>query len=473
VRIDGRKIGFTGDLLWGDGRILDLYSLQDAIEGTRIRGYHGYAGRIGRLLASLRKVREERCDLLVPSRGPVIGNPEQAINALIERLQAVYANYLSINAGRWYFKDDYDTLAEKALNPGRQVAWMPWAETINEQPPDWIRVISNSRLIVSQDRSAFLVDCGSEKIFREIRRLQDEGAVTSVDGLFITHYHDDHTDFANQAAKAFDCPVYATEQSADILAHPRAYHLPAMTPNPVENIRVVPDGFEMRWKEFSLRFFYFPGQTIYHDALLLTRDNGETIFFIGDSFSPSGIDDYCLLNRNLLQENTGYFHCLDFLKKLPPETLLINEHITQPFAFNSAQVAMMTETLRERLLLCRELFPWDDPNYGLDEQWIRFEPYSMELQRGSSGKIAIKVFNHSPKARVFKVRINVPDGLRVSPEAGEISVGPRQAGNLSCTVSAAGEEPGDVACPGVLTADVLWEKNGLREWCEALVMIGP
>ena len=85
VNIDGRKIGFTGDLISGDGQLFDLYSLQDAISGTRIRGYHGYAGRITALLESLRKVRDQQCDLLVPARGPVIKYPAESINRLISR----------------------------------------------------------------------------------------------------------------------------------------------------------------------------------------------------------------------------------------------------------------------------------------------------------------------------------------------------------------------------------------------------
>ena len=29
--VDGRRIAFTGDLIYGDGQLLDLYSLQDAV----------------------------------------------------------------------------------------------------------------------------------------------------------------------------------------------------------------------------------------------------------------------------------------------------------------------------------------------------------------------------------------------------------------------------------------------------------
>ena len=101
VEVDGIKYGFVGDLIYGNGHLLDLYSLQDAVSEARIGGYHGYAGRIGDLLASLRKVAAQKPNILVPARGPVVREPAAAINRLIQRLQAAYENYLSISAGRW------------------------------------------------------------------------------------------------------------------------------------------------------------------------------------------------------------------------------------------------------------------------------------------------------------------------------------------------------------------------------------
>ena len=56
-QIDGKRIACTGDLIYGDGRILDLYSLQDAIPQPKEDGYHGYAARAGDVVASLRKNR--------------------------------------------------------------------------------------------------------------------------------------------------------------------------------------------------------------------------------------------------------------------------------------------------------------------------------------------------------------------------------------------------------------------------------
>src|SRR5262249_42213273 len=75
IEADGKRIACTGDLIYGDGKLLDLFSLQDALPQLKEDGYHGYAARAGDLVASLRKVAAWKPDLLIPARGPVIRNP--------------------------------------------------------------------------------------------------------------------------------------------------------------------------------------------------------------------------------------------------------------------------------------------------------------------------------------------------------------------------------------------------------------
>ncbi|MHC4547031.1 MAG: MBL fold metallo-hydrolase, partial [Planctomycetota bacterium] len=87
VNVDDIKYGFVGDIIYGNGQLFDLYSLQDAVPDAKIGGYHGYAGRLGELISSLRKVSSQNPDILVPARGPVIKNPKDAIGLLIKRLQ--------------------------------------------------------------------------------------------------------------------------------------------------------------------------------------------------------------------------------------------------------------------------------------------------------------------------------------------------------------------------------------------------
>ena len=70
-------------------------------------------------------------------------------------------------------------------------------------------------------------------------------------------------------------------------------------------------------------------RTLHHNALLVERDGGWSAFFAGDSFTPSGIDDYCLQDRNFLHEGQGFFRCLDRLEILPAGCLILNQHFGQ------------------------------------------------------------------------------------------------------------------------------------------------
>jgi hypothetical protein len=114
----------------------------------------------------------------------------------------------------------------------------------------------------------------------------------------------------------------------------------------------------MRWHEFELSFFDFPGQTLYHGGLLVERDGGEKLFFAGDSFTPSGIDDYCLQNRDFAREGTGFLYCLELLDRLEKDAPLwvINQHVEPMFRFSAEQSARMRSELRKRMAILQELY---------------------------------------------------------------------------------------------------------------------
>jgi len=468
IEIDGIKYAFVGDIIYGNGKLFDLYSLQDAVAEAKISGYHGWAGRMSTLIDSLRKVAARKPDILVPARGPVIRNPGEAINLLIERLQAVYENYLSISAGKWYFRDNYDILARRVLGDNPKVNWMPWAEVIKDKPPEWIIPIGNSRLIISKDRRGFFLDCGGRRIVDEVIKLREAGKLTGLEGLFITHYHDDHTDNVAACLAEFNCPVYATGPLVDILEHPGDYRLPCLTPNPIANIKVMPEAHKMRWKEFTFTFYDFPGQTIYHDALLAEKDNAEKIFFIGDSFTPSGIDDYCLQNRNLMQESMGYFYCLNLLRKIPAGTLLINQHVVEPFSFSARGLDHMTATLTRRKALLAELLPWDEPNYGIDERWVRFGPYGSKVRPGRKVQVSLKTFNHSSNSRTYTFALNLPAGFDAMPPTASVTILPRTEKQVDFNlVIDTSVDPGTY----VITADVQQEQWNLPRWTEAIIEV--
>lgn len=465
TEMDGKKVIFTGDLIFGDGKLIDLYSLQDAIPEAKVGGYHGYAGRLGALVSSLEKIKALNPDLLIPARGPVIETPAQSIDKLIARVQSVYKNYLSTNALNWYFKEDRMRLCgERVLGSKEAVELMPYS--VHVQTPEWIKGFSTSRLIISRDGFAFLLDCGNQRVIDEIQNLIKSGLIEKVEGIFVTHIHDDHTDMVQKAAETFNCPVYATTEYADVLRQPGAYHIPALTTNAIPEIIAMKDGTEMAWREFNFTFHFYPGQTFYHGALLVNKPGQDPIFFVGDSFAPSGLDDYCLLNRNLMREDTGYFRCMRMLRELPENTWMINEHIPYIFRFSSEELDYLESKYRERATTLEELFPWDDLNYGIDEQWAVFYPYGVDTAPGQTQQVEVRVTNHSPKERTFTITTRGWNGLEVLSKEGQLTIPPHQTKTLSVTL----KTPNNTG-NYLITADVASESVKLNDWIEALISV--
>jgi glyoxylase-like metal-dependent hydrolase (beta-lactamase superfamily II) len=465
VEIDGKRIACVGDLIYGRGQLLDLFSLQDAIPQVQEDGYHGWAARAGDVVQSLRKVAQWKPDILIPARGPVIRDPGEAIETLVRRLHGVFASHFATDALRWYRGDDkIRAMAARVLGP-IPIQWMPMAEKVQETLPAWIVPVTNSRLIVSRTGAAFLVDCGNHKVVEEVRRLKREHVIKQLDGIYITHYHDDHTDMAQAMADEFHCPVYFCREMRDILEHPEAYRMPCLTPNAIRSVHPMDDGATQRWNEFEFSYSYFPGQTIYHGGLVVKKDNGQTIFFVGDSFTPTGMDDYCLLNRNFLAPEKGFLDCLNIIKKVTGDYLLINEHVPPAFRFSSQQVDFMIETLGQQRNLLSELFPWDDPNFGVDEQWARFYPYTIEVAAGGRVELKVILRNHSSSQQEFRVTPHVAAGWKAAQGPLRVSVGPLKEGSVSIpvTVGASGLK--------IVTADVAFGPWDLREWTEAMVMV--
>jgi len=466
--IDGKRFAFVGDLIYGNGKILDLYSFQDSLNG--IRGYHGYAVRLGQLVSSLQLIAEEKPDFIIPSRGSIITDPDSSIQNLIRQVRLLYKNYLSICAYRWYFPESMKILSDHVIGPSDNNDFMPFSSVIQRISPSWYSLNANSRLIFAEDSSAFLIDCGMKDVFENLMKLKQCGRLKSIDGIFVTHYHDDHTDYINDVVEEFKCPVYITKELKDILENPGAYNMPCLTTDPISNLTVIQDRQKMQWKDFTLTFYFFPGQTLYHDAVLFEKINEEAIFFIGDSFTPSGIDDYCLLNRNLLHQGMGYFYCLDILKDLPDNVLLCNQHVEPLFAFSRQQLDYMINTLVERKAILKNILPWDNINYGIDGQWAGIYPYGQKADRGQTVDVAVKIFNHSDVSQTFILKPNLPVGFSAEPGINKLIIDPLNESETTFKLKVSEKVEAGLY---LVTVDIEFSDWNLHEWCEAIIKIEP
>ena len=457
----GKRIACTGDLIYGDGRLFDLYSLQDAVPEAKARGYHGYAARAGDLIRSLRTIAKEKPDVILPARGPAITDPQASISRLIQRLQTFLESHFETDALRWYWGDENHRIRSRAVE--RDMDILPMAEQF-KLPPD-ILAIGNSRLILSNTGNAFVVDAGYRGLLPELRRLRDAGRIRTVEGIWITHYHDDHTDYIGDVSAEFHAPVLFTERMSEVMGQPGAFRLPCLTTKGVPISGAKRDGETLDWHEWKFTFWHFPGQTMYHGGLVAKRQDGQTYLFTGDSFTPSGMDDYCMQNRDILRRGEGYEICLRRIASLPENTWLLNQHVDPMFRYTGAQVSRMQTELSNRSTALAQLSPWPDINYMVDESWARLFPYGSNAGVGDTVELELRITNHAPERTIYRASWNLPAGLELVRGDREREIAPRADGVLRARVRA--------TAPGlhVVTVDLSFQGRSLKQWTEALIRV--
>ncbi len=410
IEVDGKNVCFCGDLLFGQGQIWDLYSLQKGF--GCVGDYHGFLGNREKLVAGLHTVVATGADLLIPSHGPLVTDPKVSAKTLEERLDALWRNYAAVSALNFYFPSLFEDMKD---DPRR----MRPAKTMD--PPEWVRRIDpTSFAIVSETGAVFLVDCGDGSVIRTLREWQHDKRIGNVEGCWITHYHDDHVDALPEFANAFRRPVYADEHLAEILSYPLRFFLPCISPNAALDVKATHENESWPWHEFQYTAFHFPGQTLHHGGLLV-EGHGAKVLFAGDSFAPTGFDDYTCANRVFLGADKGMRRCLDIIRAVRPDYIL-NEHQPKAFVFTDEQIAQMDSMLAERERIVAAMTPWDNPNFALDEGWVRTYPYEQEAAPGATFAIDLQATNHAPGSMELRIEPVLPDAWRTMGVAEKVTV---------------------------------------------------
>jgi len=336
-----------------------------------------------------------------------------------------------------------------------------------------------SYAVVSEDGAALLIDCGHDSVIATLQKWLREKTIASVEGFWVTHYHDDHVDALGRFANTFDCPIMCDQHMAEIVEHSARFFLPCISPNPAPVAHATHDGESWQWREFKLTAFHFPGQTYYHGGLLV-EGHGEKVFFAGDSGSPTGIDDHCCPNRNFLGGGKGFRRCFDIWRERKPD-YIVNQHQSKAFRFTDAELDYMHEMLAKREQIIADMVPWPHPNFALDEWWCRTYPYEQDACPGASVATDVQFTNHGSEPAEAFVEPVLPDGWRWERERGngKVALPPNTDGSTDsyCAnpdkaarvwVSVAGEAP-----PGqyVIPFRVTYSGRYLGQYRHAVVVV--
>jgi glyoxylase-like metal-dependent hydrolase (beta-lactamase superfamily II) len=406
VEMDEQRILFSGDLIYAPGKVVSLAATQWT--------YNGAEG-VAAGLASLLDLQDHQIDLLLPSHGDPIDDPQSAIALLVER--------------------SWDLLQRRKQNPRlfelREKPYQPVfpiGEASNGGTPHLLMhraSEANMYVLLSDSGKALFIDfgydfvtgipAGSDRASRRpwlytLPALKAQFGVQKIDVVLPTHYHDDHIAGCNLLRRVEGTQVWAAENFADILQNPARYDLPCLWYDPIPVDRCLPLAQPIVWEEYTLTLHPLPGHTRYAVAVEFEVD-GVHVLATGDQYQgDDGLAwNYVYQNRYAMED---YAATAELYHRLQPD-LILSGH-WQPLRVTPEylhQIAADAEALDR---LHRELLP-EIPDLGAEGFIARISPYQVTALAGKAIPFEVEIRNPFPGPEEAVIRVVAPRGWEVEP----------------------------------------------------------
>ena len=448
ANIDDHCVAFTGDLIAAPGKVWSLAATQWSYNGAE-----GVAASV----ASLLELKERRPDLLLPSHGEPMLEPEEAVDALVENLWALLRHRRE-NPRLFQLREE----PYVALSP--HLLWNRTSEAYGY-------------VLLSKSRKALFIDfgydfmtgfaAGSDRASRRpwlytLPTLKRSFGVEKIDVVLPTHYHDDHVAGLNLLRDACGTRVWAAETFADVLEHPRRYNLPCLWYDPIAVDRVLPLETPIRWKEYDLTLHPQPGHTTYAVAVSLHVD-GARVLFSGDQYADGSEARWNYVYNNGFHRD-DYKRSAALYRRLQPD-LVLSGH-WEPYQVEPDYFDRLDERGETLSRLHRELLPLERADFGGDEG-VRIRPYRLELPVGEKGRLEVTVRNSFTHAETATVTLVAPPLWQVEPEVASITLEAHGEGCLQFTLLPAPEPVRRAR----VAAEVRFGDKSLGWLAEALVTV--
>ena len=446
----GRRLAFSGDLVYGPGKVWSLAATQWS--------YSGIEGQAATVV-SCAVLAGRGPDLLLPAHGEPIEDPPEALGLLRERLSEL------LNMRR----DAPWNLDDLVAHP-----WAPVTEHLLRNRASF----ANSYALVSESGGALLIDFGYDVVTglvpstrRPARRallwpveaLRRDHGVERIEAVVTTHYHDDHVAGINLLRAVEGAEVWSPANVAPILADPSRYDLPCLWYEAVPVDRTLVLGEPVAWHEYELTAHELAGHTLYQAAIAFEVD-GRRVLATGDQQATDGphpILNYQYRNRFRFDD---YVRSARLYRELRPD-LIVSGHWF-PCEVTDELLDRL-EADGERLAeLHRELLPLEEVDLGAEGFAARSEPYRLEVAAGDTVDLDVTVRNPFRRQASAVVRLVAPAGWGVAPPEQEASLAAGGEATLRFRVT-----PDGPAARARVAADVTVDDVPFGQQAEALVTV--
>lgn len=453
--IDGKKVAFTGDLIYAPGKIQNLYDTQI--------NYGGSEG-IDMGIYSLARLKEQKPELLCPSHGETMADPNVAIDQTVKRLTDYYR-----------FQTGTDPVEQNA----------PYA--VSPHLVCHFQTTSSFYAILSNSGKAMFIDYGSASglhfgnferatpatdrmrfVEHSIDRLKRDFGVKQVDVAMPSHMHDDHMNGFPHLVRHHGTKVWCYENMVDIFQNPRGNNLGCTLGEPFQVHRSFKHGEKFKWEEYEFEITHSPGHTEYQMALFVTID-GNRVAFTGDAFFPNPRNDgtlrHNLIFRNHVESDS---HLKSIRNLIEHEPNLIAPGHGRAYPVDKQIMLATEQKFRTQQQFFFDLLPEGETDFGLDPSWIKIYPYQMLLSAGSVQKAEIRVQNYRREAMKMEVALIAPSEWRIEPDVLKFDVPAKSHGKQAFTITI--PKSWDAPSPRLaIAADVRASGRYLGQITEAVV----
>jgi len=378
---------FSGDAMHSPGKVHETYSLEhDHYTG-------GGARQAADTLCALRNLRPAHVG---PSHGQVLSEGiETAFNLTIDRLRKL--------------ADLKDTCV-----PGRPAVKRlvrPESNTFI-QVSDHLWMWNNSYLLLSDDGPVLMVDVQMklpETFYKDFRAALGERAVEVV---LVTHIHCDHIMGTEDLRRTWPLECWALDRLVSGIEAPYELARPWLHNDPTRVDRVLREGEPVRWHEYELAPYWFPGQTDLHACYATTID-GHAALIAGDNFYPpqqwGGTGGLCGFNGG---HPKLWRQSAELVLQLAPDWILASH--MQPFPYRREDFEAVVAWSNEIEGLMGDIAPDGCLERHHSPHLCHAMPYV--LRQDEINPVKFVAWNPYPHAIDMTVAAVVPDGLTVDRE---------------------------------------------------------
>lgn len=416
TEIDGQRVAFTGDLIAGPGKVWSLAATQWT--------YNGAEGASLSAL-SMAQLMDRSLDLLLPSHGEIITDPQAALDLTFQRLRALLDARMENTRMVPLLRDPFSQITPHLL--------------MNQTGA------CRSYALLSQSGKALLVDYGYDFVgamapgadraahrpwLYTLPTLKQSFGVSQVDVVIPTHYHDDHVAGMNLLRRVEGTQVWIPENFVEVMENPAAFDLPCLWYDPIPADRVLPLEMPLQWEEYTLWVYAFPGHTRYAAAIFMEVD-GQRVLFTGDQYQgESGLKwNYVYQNRFEIQD---YVRSVELYERLAPDILLSGHW--NPVSGSEAYFRRLREDAAWLEALHRDLLPLETLNLGAEGIACHIQPYQAQAAPGETLVYQVCIRNPLHQSASAWMEWVLPEGWQVDPPTSAVSLAPGEQAVLSFTV---------------------------------------